>query len=329
MSVSTGVGVGSPFRYSHTVGLMIQQGRGFHNPMDLAIGKNGVWYVVNRSNAMWAQNSLRIGMCTVDEEYLGEFGFFGTGDGQFVWPIGIATDSRGRVYISDEHRHDVQVFEPDGSYVGRWGTFGSAPGQLNRPSSMAIDEHDRVFLVDGFNHRVQIFTTEGEYLAAWGAEGDDPGQFSLPWGISLGPADDVYVADWQNDRVQRLTRDGRHLATFGRPGSGDGELTRPAGVGVDRDGTVFVADWGNERVQAFTPNGEPLAILIGDATMSTWGQELLDSRLDLREGRALVEDMEPEKRFVGPTAVKIDAEGRILVVDSCRYRVQVYRRAER
>ena len=98
---------------------------------------------------------------------------------------------------------------------------------------------------------------------------------------------------------------------------------------MDRDGTVFVADWGNERVQVFGPDGEPFAILIGDATMSTWGQELLDSRLDLREGRALVEDMEPEKRFVGPTAVKIDAEGRILVLDSCRYRVQVYRRADR
>ena len=327
MSAGTGVAGTSAFRYSHTVGLMIQQGRGFHNPMDLAIGKNGVWYVVNRSNAMWAQNSLRIGMCTVDEEFLGEFGTFGTGEGQFVWPIGIAADSRGRIYISDEHRHDVQVFEADGRYVGRWGEFGAAPGQLNRPSSMAIDEHARVFLADGFNHRVQVFSTDGEYLSSFGSEGSGPGQFSIPWGIYLGPADDVYVADWQNDRVQRLTRDGRHLATFGRPGNGPGELKRPAGVGVDRDGTVFVADWGNERVQVFRPDGEYFATLIGDATMSTWGQELLDSRLDLREGRALVGDMEPEKRFVGPTAVKIDAEGRILVVDSCRYRVQVYLRA--
>jgi tripartite motif-containing protein 71 len=323
------VSAASPFRYSHTIGLMIQQGRGFHNPMDLAIGKDDVWYVVSRSNAMWAPNSLRVGMCTVDEEYLGEFGSFGTGEGQFVWPIGIAADSHGRIYISDEHRHDVQVFEADGTYVGKWGTFGSEPGKLNRPSSMAIDEHDRVFLVDGFNHRVQIFSTDGAYLDGWGSEGKGPGQFNIPWGIYLGPANDVYVADWQNDRVQRLTRDGRHLATFGSPGTGPGELKRPAGVGVDSDGTVFVADWGNERVQVFRSDGSLLTTLIGDATMSKWGQELLDARADLREGRALVEDMEPEKRFVGPTAVKIDAEGNILVVDSCRYRVQIYRWADR
>ena len=139
MSVTIGVSAGSPFRYSHTVGLMIQQGRGFHNPMDLAIGKDGVWYVVNRSNAMWAENSLRIGMCTVDEEFLGEFGTFGTGEGQFVWPIGIATDSRGRVYISDEHRHDVQVFEPDGTYVGRWGEHRVRAG----PAQPAVQHGDR------------------------------------------------------------------------------------------------------------------------------------------------------------------------------------------
>ena len=74
MSVATAKAI----RYSHTVGMQIQQGRGFHNPMDLAIGKDGRWYVINRSNAMWAPNSLRIGMCTVDEEFLGDFGYFST-----------------------------------------------------------------------------------------------------------------------------------------------------------------------------------------------------------------------------------------------------------
>ena len=42
------------------------------------------------------------------------------------------------------------------------------------------------------------------------------------------------------------------------------------------------------------------------------------------EQRALVEDMNVEKRFWGPTAIKFDAAGRILILDSCRYRVQVY-----
>ena len=322
------VAAASPFTFSHTVGLQIQQGRGFHNPMDMAFGrtgdKTGVWYVINRSNAMWAPNSLRINMCTIDEDFLGDFGYFGETDGRFVWPIGIAIDSKGRVYISDEHRHDIQVFESDGAFVKKFGSFGDGPVQFNRPSSMALDEHDRLFVVDGMNHRVQILSTDGEYLGGFGAEGEGPGEFSLPWGIYLGPNNDVFIADWQNDRIQRLTRDGKHLQTIGTPGSETGQLKRPSGVGVDKNGYVFVADWGNERVQVFTPAGEHFHTLIGDATLSTWAKELLADRPDLVEQRALVEDMDVEKRFWGPMAVKIDANGRILILDSCRYRIQVY-----
>ena len=273
------VAAASPFRYSHTVGMQIQQGRGFHNPMDLAIGKDGVWYVINRSNAMWAPNSLRIGMCTVDEEFLGDFGYFGEGDGQFVWPIGIAIDSKGRVYVSDEHRHDVQVFESDGTYVAKWGSFGDGPGQFNRPSSMAIDEQDRVFVVDGMNHRVQILTTDGRV----------PGQLRLR--RQRRPASSACrgasasarptTSTWRTGRTtasRRLTRDGRHLGTVGSPGTEDGQLKRPAGVGVDRNGYVFVADWGNERVQVFAPDGKHFTTLIGDATLSTWAKDLLADR---------------------------------------------------
>ena len=34
-----------------------------------------------------------------------------------------------------------------------------------------------------------------------------------------------------------------------------------------------------------------------------------------------------EKLFWGPTAVKVDDEGRLYVVESCRFRIQVYQRA--
>ena len=131
-----------------------------------------------------------------------------------------------------------------------------------------------------------------------------------------------------NDRVQRLTRDGRHLATIGTPWQRRRRAEAAVRSWRGSNGYVFVADWGNERVQVFTPEGQHFATLIGDAELSTWAREFLDSRQDLRDQRALVDDMDVEKRFWGPTAVKIDAEGRILILDSCRYRVQVYRWAD-
>src|SRR5215467_4830577 len=101
-----------PFTYSHTIGMLALTGRGFSNPVDLTLGEGGVVYVLNRSNATQApMGAVRVTICTVDSEYLGQFAGFGEEDGQLTWPTGIDRDSRGNFYVSDEHRHDVQVFD--------------------------------------------------------------------------------------------------------------------------------------------------------------------------------------------------------------------------
>src|SRR5215211_3141563 len=162
-----------PFRYSHTVGMLALTGKGFSNPIDLALGKEGLVYVVSRSNSFQApMGAVRVTICTLDEEYVGQFSGFGEEDGQLIWPTSIAVDSKGRVYVSDEHRHDVQVFGPNHEFVRKWGGHGSGPGQLDRPSGLAVDPSDNVFVVDHLNNRVCKFSPEGELLATWGEPGD-------------------------------------------------------------------------------------------------------------------------------------------------------------
>ena len=136
---------------------------------------------------------------------------------------------------------------------------------------------------------------------------------------------------------------GRHTATYGPSGDGDGEFSRPAGITTDTDGNIYVADWGNERVQVLRPDGSFLAKMRGESGISKWGYEYYDANAnELREREQ--SDMEPElgpmaqgisreesanieKLFWGPTSVKLDEEGRMYVVESCRYRIQVYQRA--
>jgi sugar lactone lactonase YvrE len=96
---------------------------------------------------------------------------------------------------------------------------------------------------------------------------------------------------------------------------------------VDPDGNIYVADWGNERVSIFEPDGYPLTAILGDADLSAWGAEYISANEDIIRGRQ-VADLAPEKRFWGPTGVTFDAAGRLLVVDSCRHRVQIYDRVE-
>jgi len=320
---------GLPYTYSHTIGLLTQVGRGFSNPVDLAVGPGGMLYVVNRSNSAHAvTGAVRVSVLTVDAEFISQFGTFGEGDGQFVWPTSIARDSGGNLYVADEHRHDVQVFDSQGNFLRRWGSLGAGAGELNRPSGVAVEADDNVLVVDHMNNRIQRFSPDGKSLGAWGTAGSGPGQFNLPWGIDVDNAGNVYVADWRNDRVQKFSAAGDHLATIGSSGSGYGQLNRPANVTVDDQGKIYVADWGNDRVCVFTPEGYPLTTMIGDADISKWGVEYLEANTELTEGRKVMADGTPEKRFWGPTAVEVDEEGRVLVVDSCRHRIQIYQREE-
>jgi DNA-binding beta-propeller fold protein YncE len=318
-----------PLKYSHTIGLLALNGRGFSNPMNAAVTDTGILYVANRSNSLQAlQGAVRITLCTVAGDYLAEFGKYGTDDGAFVWPTGIDVDSQGNIYLADEHRHDIQVWDKDHQFVRKWGGFGDGDAQMNRPAGLATDSQDHIVVADGLNNRILKFTRDGQLVAKWGSAGSGEGQFNMPWGVGIDRQDNVYVADWRNDRVQRFSPDGAYLSSFGSPGSNTGQLSRPADVAVDTDGNVYVADWGNERISVFEPDGYPLTTLIGDADLSSWGAEYISANEDIIRGRQIVADMTPEKRFWGPTGVVIDTAGHVMVVESCRHRIQVYDRTE-
>src|SRR6266567_669805 len=134
-----------PLKYSHTIGLLALTGRGFSNPMNAAVTRDGIIYVANRSNSTQAlQGAVRITVCNLQGDYLGEFGKYGMDDGAFVWPTALDVDNSGNIYLADEHRHDIQVWDKDHNFVRKWGTFGDGDTQMNRPAGLAIDSNDNV-----------------------------------------------------------------------------------------------------------------------------------------------------------------------------------------
>jgi DNA-binding beta-propeller fold protein YncE len=314
------------FAYSHSVGRNEFAGTGFRNPLDLALGANDMVYVVNRSYEN-RPDGIHITVCTLHEQFIREFARSGEGDGEFVWPTGIALDGDENVYVTDEWLNRISIFDKEGNFLRKWGTPGSGNGELQGPAGMAIGGDGTMFLVDSKNHRVQKFSLNGRYLGQFGSFGSGPGQFHLPWGIALDKDGLVYVADWRNDRIQKLTPDGQWLATFGRSGSGIGQFNRPSGVAVDEDGEIYIADRQNDRVQILAPDGRFIAALTGDHQISKWGKEKLLSNPDMIRQRALAMAHDHgafEKSFSHPCAVRVDDQGRIAVLDSTRGRIQVY-----
>ncbi len=326
--------------YSHTIGLSTMEGRGFYYPVDTLVGEDGKLYTISRS-LEGDPRGVRVTIYDIDSEYYGTFASYGERPGQFVWPVAIAQDSRGNIYISDEDLNSISVFDTDGNLVSHWGDTGDAPGKLDGPAGLALDEEDRLYVADQHNHRIQVFTGGGAFVSAFGSHGDGDGQFRLPWGLTIAPDGCLYVADWGNDRVQKFTLEGEFVRSFGSGGRGEGELYRPSAVAVDEASMVYVADWGNERIVIFDADGGHVQTLRGEATDSKWAEAFLSINLEEAAARAKA-DMEPEieffnddpheesshieKYFWAPTSVKLDAEGRMYVTESNRHRVQIYAR---
>ena len=321
------------YDYSHAVG-----GTYMPQPVGVAVGADDLVYVLSRpsesiSDVPWNRTavSAKVGKFTIgtvpgDEEFVGDFGSYGDDEGELIWPAGIALDSDGNVYVTDEWLNRVSVFDGDGNVLSFWGSPGEGDSDFNRPSGIAVDGEDNLYIVDSLNHRVQKYTKAGGFLAQWGGLGARDGEFNSPWGITVDERGYVYVADHKNHRAQKFTDEGEWVATFGSFGTGRGQLNRPADVAVDADGDVYVCDWANNRVQAYAADGEFITSFIGDAQQLTkWHQQTVDANADVMKARRRVYSLEPEWRFALPTAVAFDGtKSRLIVADTQRGRLQMY-----
>ena len=327
-------------KYLDTVGFGADiGGRGFHLPVDISVRADGRVYVINRSPMH--RLGIRVGICDLLHGWYGEFGSDGKADGQFTGPAAITHDSNDRIYVADEELNRITVFNADGEFEFKWGELGTEPGQINGPSALKVTSDGNLLLVDHLNNRIQKMTLDGQYLSHWGSKGIAEGQFNLPWGIDTDNDENVYVADWRNDRIQRFSEDGKFIDMYGSSGSDDGLFNRPSDVAVDQDGFIYVADWGNQRVQVFDHHWNFHASLRGQATVSPWAQEYLEANADELDARSRFDpyievDTDDEHEisarveayFWDPIAVEIDPEGRLVVADSLRHRLQIYQRLD-
>jgi DNA-binding beta-propeller fold protein YncE len=190
---------------------------------------------------------------------------------RFIEVVGVATDSRGRVFVFSRNEHAVMVFDRDGRFLNAWGE-----GIFQRPHGITVGPDDAIYCTDDVDHTVRKFTPEGRLLMTLGTsgKGTDTGvvgidyrtirksgpPFHRPTNLAVAPDGTLVITDgYGNARVHRFTPDGKLLHSWGEPGSGPGQFNVPHGVAVDREGLVYVADRENSRVQIFSPKGEFLA----------------------------------------------------------------------
>lgn len=103
----------------------------------------------------------RVQVYNLSGTFVRKWGSYGTGDGEFYEPLGIAVFA-GKVYVVDFFNDRVQIFNTAGTYISQFGTTGTNDGEFDGPGRVRIIEN-KVFVIDG-EDRIQEFSLAGVFI---------------------------------------------------------------------------------------------------------------------------------------------------------------------
>ena len=135
--------------------------------------------------------------------------------------VGVAVDSRDRVFVLTRRDARCIIYEPDGTFVRSFGEDVFT----ERIHALTIDGDDFVYTVDDGDHTVRKFSPDGALLMTLGTPGvpSDTGYdgkvtssitrvgppFNRPTKAAIGPNGDIFVSDgYGNARIHRFSSAG-------------------------------------------------------------------------------------------------------------------------
>jgi surface protein len=193
------------------------------------------------------------GAGTVSINFFTKFGSFGTTNGQFNTPSGVAFDMDGNIVVADTLLSRIQIFNSNGTHIRTWGTNGTLDQTLDYPRSVAINSVGHVIVGGGWagvtsSSGVRIFDQYGTFVTKF------PGGLSdSSVAVDNSPIGNIIVADYVNHTIHLYTSGGTLIRTYG----GSGQFNQPAAVTVDNSGKIYVCERLNHRISIFTNPAPP------------------------------------------------------------------------
>ena len=251
---------------------------------------------------------------------------------QLRYPLGVAADGAGNLYIADSSNHRVRKVDAAGVITTAAGTgergYGGDGGaaeqaQLDSPAGVAVDGAGNLYIADSGNNRVRRVNAAGVIAAVAGTGergyGGDGGpavqaRLSSPAGLAADGLGNLYIADSGNYRVRKVDAAGVIATVAGTGESGsiaDGgsaiqtPLRSPSGVAVDGAGNLYIADENDYRVRKVDAAGVITTVAgTGERGYAGDGGAATAAQLD------------------SPSSVAVDEAGNLYIADTYNQRIR-------
>ncbi len=252
----------------------------------------------------------------------GKGGYSGDGgpasSAQLNYPLGVAADSAGNVYISDDGNGVIRKVDPAGIIT----TLAA----VSQPMGIAVDRLGNVYVAQGWSSRmVKKIDPSGTVttFAGTGVSGDsgDGGPateatFNQVGYVAVDAAGNVYIGDTGSHRIRKvdaygiistIAGDGNMLSGAAADGvnATSTSLAWPYGVSVDGAGNVYFVDGGYPRIRKVDPSGI-ITTIAGSGSTGYFGDN----------GPAL------DAMFNNPLGIRVDSAGNVYVADEGSIRVR-------
>lgn len=180
--------------------------------------------------------------------YYSKIGEFGTAEGQFAEPSGVAVNSRNEILVADTNNHRIQVFDENGKFRFKFGDVGRADGQFFFPNRVAVAPKSGDIIITERNptHQVQIYNQYGQFVRKFGAD-----VLQHPRGITVDNEDRIIIVECKVMKVVIFDIFGKVLKKFGC----SKYVEFPNGVAVNDKEEIFISDNRAHCVKVFNYEG--------------------------------------------------------------------------
>ncbi len=190
------------------------------------------------------------------------FGPYGMGPGEFLYPLAVAANRAGFVYVLDAETHMVQCFDDEGGYRFNFGGRGEGRGAFNDPHGLLVDALGSVYVLDYGNRQVQRFSPEGHYQTRWAFKlGPNQEGMRLLDGFTLDEPGNLYISDATGGKVRKISPQGKVELSYAiDPLQGEATDTL-LDLGVDDKGFLYAARRGGHLIRKYDLSGRLLETL--------------------------------------------------------------------